>query len=266
MLHKQYLYADMDGTLLHTNKGIPPANTAAIKAFVAAGGGFSVASGRSPALAVPYLTDLPINMPAIFYNGAAVYDIATETYLHKWCIPGASMRKIVQSAIAVYPQICAEICDGRPMQLVNPNCVMDSYIIAEQQVYEYATLDSCGDCFKVLFFGEHDDLLRARDAILAADIPNISLCFSAPYYLEILPAGATKGDALRWICENFGKDITQVAAIGDFENDLELLGAAGFAAAPANAEPAVKQCADVVVAHCDDGAVADLITTHLMLA
>lgn len=264
-LHKRYLYSDMDGTLLGTDKSISPANIEAINAFVKAGGSFSVASGRSPALAEPYLGELPITLPAIFYNGAAVYDFTSCTYLQKWCIREASMRKIVQTAIAVYPEICAEICDGRPMQLVNPHCVMDRYIIAEDQEYEFASLDSCGDCFKVLFYGEHEELLKVQDAIVAAGIPEITMCFSAPYYLEILPEGATKGDALRWICENLNRDIGQTAAIGDFDNDVEMLHAAGFSAAPENAEPSVKEAADVIVAHCDDGALADLIYNHLMM-
>ncbi|WP_312644193.1 Cof-type HAD-IIB family hydrolase [Hydrogenoanaerobacterium sp.] len=264
-LLKKYLYSDMDGTLIGNDKTVSQPNINAIKEFISQGGEFSIATGRSAELALPYLTDVPLTMPGIIYNGAAVYDFKTRTYLHKWCIPEETMRRIVTTAIQIYPTVCAEICDGRPMQLVNPDCEMDIYIIAENQKYEFATLDSCGDCFKVLFYGEHDRLLEVEAALHLAGIRGISTCFSAPFYLEVLPDDASKGHALQWISENLGGDLAQTAAIGDFDNDITMLEEVGFGAAPSNARQVVKDLAQVIVAHHTESAVADLIYSHLLI-
>ena len=48
-------------------------------------------------------------------------------------------------------------------------------------------------------------------------------------------------------------------AIGDYENDIEMLNAADFGAAPQSALEQVKCAAKIITVGCDDGAVADLI-------
>ena len=40
------LVSDMDGTLLDDSSRIPPENIAAIRELIAAGGGFTIATGR----------------------------------------------------------------------------------------------------------------------------------------------------------------------------------------------------------------------------
>ncbi|MFC6930718.1 HAD family hydrolase [Actinomadura yumaensis] len=51
----------------------------------------------------------------------------------------------------------------------------------------------------------------------------------------------------------------RVAAIGDNPNDLDMIETAGLGAAVGDGDPAVRAAADIVVADCADGAVADLV-------
>ena len=107
-------------------------------------------------------------------------------------------------------------------------------------------------------------LLPVQRALSGPEFAEVVTCFSAPFYLEVLPAGASKGEALRWICADRGIDLADVAAIGDYENDLAMILTAGLGAAPANAQPAVREAADAVVAPHTEHAVADLICRYLM--
>jgi hydroxymethylpyrimidine pyrophosphatase-like HAD family hydrolase len=50
-----------------------------------------------------------------------------------------------------------------------------------------------------------------------------------------------------------------VIACGDFENDTEMLKAADVAVAPENALDSVKEVADLVLCHCQEGLIADVI-------
>lgn len=263
-LTRHYLYSDIDGTLIAGHGPVSAENLAAIRRFVAEGGRFSIATGRSAALARPFLEGVPLNMPAILFNGAAVYDFAEQRYLHRWCISHALSQRIVHTALAVYPEACAELCDEGPILLVNPDGIMDDYIVKEGQAHRRASLDECGDCFKVLFYGDHERLLPVQRALSGPEFAEVVTCFSAPFYLEVLPAGASKGEALRWICADRGIDLADVAAIGDYENDLAMILTAGLGAAPANAQPAVREAADAVVAPHTEHAVADLIRNYLM--
>jgi hydroxymethylpyrimidine pyrophosphatase-like HAD family hydrolase len=47
--------------------------------------------------------------------------------------------------------------------------------------------------------------------------------------------------------------------VGDYENDLALLGAADVAVCPGNAVDSVKAISKYMVCHCKDGALADMI-------
>lgn len=63
----------------------------------------------------------------------------------------------------------------------------------------------------------------------------------------LLPPGATKGTGLLYALEELGYSPHNVVACGDAENDRSLLDAAELAVAVANAQPALKEVADVVL-------------------
>ena len=50
-----------------------------------------------------------------------------------------------------------------------------------------------------------------------------------------------------------------VIACGDYENDIPMLKAADIAICPANAMDEVKEICDLVLCHCDEGVIADVI-------
>jgi hydroxymethylpyrimidine pyrophosphatase-like HAD family hydrolase len=55
------------------------------------------------------------------------------------------------------------------------------------------------------------------------------------------------GEGLRRLCAEIGVPIAQAVAFGDGENDMEMLKMAGIGVAMANARPAAKDAADVVL-------------------
>ena len=77
--------------------------------------------------------------------------------------------------------------------------------------------------------------------------------------LELLPLGVSKGSTLRALAARPEFEGRLLAAIGDYNNDVELLCAADVSAAPSSALPAVRAAADYVVCSNNDGAVADFI-------
>ncbi|MFN3333312.1 MAG: HAD family hydrolase, partial [Caldilinea sp.] len=71
--------------------------------------------------------------------------------------------------------------------------------------------------------------------------------------------GVDKGSGLRRLCNLLGVDIRRVMAIGDSDNDIPMLEAAGFAVAMGNAGEHVKAIADWVAPTIDeDGAAVAL--------
>lgn len=87
---------------------------------------------------------------------------------------------------------------------------------------------------------------------------------SKPYFLEINPVRATKGNALQWCAAHFGFSMENLLAFGDSLNDLSMLTAAGRGVAMANAREDVKA---LIPARClsnEQDGVADYIDKYVL--
>ena len=71
--------------------------------------------------------------------------------------------------------------------------------------------------------------------------------------------GVSKATAMRTIAEEYGIAMQDVMYIGDSGNDIPALRVAGHPIAMANSDPAVLKVAERVVAHVDEGGVADAL-------
>ena len=72
-------------------------------------------------------------------------------------------------------------------------------------IYNTALYAAHKMCIRDRVYGENAQLKEVERAI-AEEIGSdgFSCVFSAPYYLEILPADISKGDTLKWIADNLG--------------------------------------------------------------
>ena len=68
------------------------------------------------------------------------------------------------------------------------------------------------------------------------------------YAIHLKSKDVDKGTGLFRIADLMGIDASDFAAIGDSENDIQMLAAAGFGVAVGNAHPALKGAADLVTA------------------
>lgn len=77
--------------------------------------------------------------------------------------------------------------------------------------------------------------------------------------LMLLPAGISKGPAVRQAIRDLALSFHDVLALGDAENDVELFEACGWAACPGNAVPVLRDRADWIFEGQDGAAVAQAI-------
>lgn len=91
--------------------------------------------------------------------------------------------------------------------------------------------------------GDLAPLVAAHGAVA---VPNVDA-------LNLLPAGESKGTGLAWLRERLGVPRAACVAVGDGENDVAMFREAGLAVAVANATPAARAAAHLVLAE-EDGA------------
>ena len=76
---------------------------------------------------------------------------------------------------------------------------------------------------------------------------------------EILPKGASKGDLLCKMSELLNIDIKKTIAVGDYNNDVSMIKAAGLGFAVENAVDEVKEVADYITVGNNEHAIANII-------
>ena len=95
-------------------------------------------------------------------------------------------------------------------------------------------------------------LKMVRDQI--RQIPGVRVMSSAADNIEVVTPAADKGTALGMLCRALGTDLSRAAAIGDSENDLEMLRAVALPIAMGNASDAVKAiCKRETLTNAEDG-------------
>ena len=94
-----------------------------------------------------------------------------------------------------------------------------------------------------------------KDLYHDIDLHRYSAVFVSPIWLEVQPAGISKGSALTFVQKLTGIDAEETCAVGDGENDLSMFAHAARSAAVANAMRRVKKAAGETAGSCrKDGA------------
>jgi hydroxymethylpyrimidine pyrophosphatase-like HAD family hydrolase len=114
--------------------------------------------------------------------------------------------------------------------------------------------------YKVLFAQTEERLHEIIDYVeenIKADHPEIDFVVSAPVYYEMLPMNISKGSALKVMRRACNMEDYTIVAVGDYNNDIEMLEAADVGICPSNAADDVKRIADVVLdVSCEESAIA----------
>ncbi|MGH2538143.1 MAG: HAD family hydrolase [Candidatus Promineifilaceae bacterium] len=80
--------------------------------------------------------------------------------------------------------------------------------------------------------------------------------------LNVVPRGIDKGQGLRFLAAQAGYRLDEMLAIGDSDVDVPFLALAGYSAAPANANEAVKQLVAYVAPRPAAAGVADILAHY----
>ena len=258
-ISKVLLITDMDGTFLPASKRPSAENLAAVERLMAAGGRFSIATGRSLQASMQYFEQVRVNCPIIMCNGGMVYDLNENRQIYDVYLPD-SAREMVKRILAANPDVGCEclpiegVYVPQMTQMEREHCNICKVTPVECPVDEIPP-----NWYKALFAQTADrlhEVIEYADSI-SGEYPDIDLVVSAPIYYEMLPKNISKGSALKELRRACGMEDFTIVAVGDYNNDIEMLEAADVGICPSNAADDVKQIADIVLdVSCEESAIA----------
>ena len=86
---------------------------------------------------------------------------------------------------------------------------------------------------------------------------------SSEYFVEVINANYSKGTAIEFLSGYYNVPIEKTIAIGDQQNDIPMIEAAGLGIAVKNADGSLKERAAVVVPYTnEEGAVGEVIEKY----
>jgi hypothetical protein len=242
------LALDLDGTLLRPDESISERNQRAVRAAAKAGWHVILATARWFQLAERTATALGLRGPTIACSGAEVRRLGDGTDL-------MDVRLPVAFADALY-----ELCDkNRCLAWV----ALDREVLMRmngtpppglpEEIRPVGRLAGASLLVPrmVLIQGSHiteviNETLRPHWQQDVRFLTSVS-AHGKPV-LTLTGAGADKGTALAVACADIGIAPTDVVAIGDGENDIEMFRVAGASFAMGQASDVVKAAADEVTA------------------
>ncbi|WP_413112521.1 HAD family hydrolase [Thaumasiovibrio sp. DFM-14] len=248
----QAIIIDLDGTLLNDNNQICVNNIEAVQQALYEGYQVTLASGRPHQLMLPFAKQLGITAPMICCNGAYQYDVSSNSYQNVQSLSSTQLAQLLDTLILGQFDFTLYAHNGiyalkTSQHFAGLKCQMSQFDIDVQMAImpSLAELqDVCGEVYKVLVSSsDKQALCQLRDSInnvLQADL-------SIPNKLDITCLGVNKGlSALTWLSQhNLSPNLT--IAFGDGDNDISLFKAVGEPVAMANASPALRGLANLII-------------------
>lgn len=257
------LACDMDGTLFRSDLKISQRVQEAIGAAQRAGVHVVLATGRMPAAAKPFVELLHLSGPQIYYNGALVSTPQGDQIFH----------------LPVEPPVAQSVVEYARRSEMHVNAYVGDTIYVDRLTQEAEFTHQLNRVDPVPVGDLVSFLERAPTKLVIVRLPRVeegliprlarqfdgklSVSSSVPQYCEMINPEVDKGKALRALAERLGLGMDRVAAIGDGDNDLTLLRAAGVSYAMGNGTERLKALATHVVGSVEDDGVAQAIEQML---
>ncbi len=263
------IISDLDGTIIPHGGCVSEANKRAIESFLAGGGHFGIATGRTPEAAAGYLGGVAITAPSIFFNGSMLYDWQAGKVLVTKPLTQAGAPdlwpRFAAWCLERFPEACIEVYTQEDCHIISNPRYDDPRLPHEHYRYCHSDLADLADVRKTpwLKFFVCADPADLRELEREAEVFGTAACshhfYSEANYHEFVAKGVSKGSMLEAIRQMPEFSQTKIIALGDYLNDRELLEAADISIASGNAHDELKALADFTGCRAEDDLIVWLL-------
>jgi Cof subfamily protein (haloacid dehalogenase superfamily) len=252
---------DIDGTLIRGSDDTIDHVVTQLRKLKPLGIRFSVATGRTLFGAQRIIRDMSaVGMrmpPVIAYNGAVVAWPEDTAVLHRFTLPQGPVRLLLagfrRRLITPFVYTCQNRFDASTVERVygdersatRPATEFNGMPISWVESFDEVPLQDV-----VAILGQQSDpsqdIRPTVEELGQAFGDDMRITSSGNLYVEVAHPQSTKANALHVLSRQWGVLPSQIMAIGDNYNDLEMLEVCGVGVAVANAPPPVQQVAQYV--------------------
>ncbi|XP_062018796.1 endoribonuclease YBEY, chloroplastic-like isoform X1 [Rosa rugosa] len=272
----KYVFCDMDGTLLNSKSQLSSTTARALKEASSRGVKIVIATGKArPAvMRVFKMVDLAGKdgivsefSPGVYLQGLLVYGIQGQEICKRNLDPNVCREACLYSLENKVPLIafskdrCSSLFDH-------------PYVDAMHTVYHEPKAEimpsveqflAAADIQKLVFMDTAEGVSTAlRPYWSEATGDRATVVQTVPDMLELVPPGTSKGIGVKMLLDHLGITAKEIMAIGDGENDVEMLELAGLGICLSNGSEKTKAVANVIGASNDEDGAADAIYRYAL--
>jgi Cof subfamily protein (haloacid dehalogenase superfamily) len=255
------LVADVDGTLVNSDKRLTDGTRQSVERLRAAGVELAVISGRPPRGMAMLSGPLALTAPIVAFNGGMFVTPDLTNVLEQHCLPATVAAEVVatlgQAGLDVW------VYRGSDWFIRRRDA---PHVAREESTVQFApvVVDDLGgvlaNAVKIVGVGDdHALVARCEDGLRRRLGAHVSAARSQPYYLDVTHPDANKAAAVRWLSRTLAVPLVEVACIGDMPSDVLMFAVGGLSIAMGNASPEVQRCARHVTTSNDDEGFANAV-------
>ena len=244
---------DMDGTLLNSKKELLEETKQYFKNFHNKNTEtlLVLCTGRPESGIRPYLKDLGYleeNHYIISQNGANIYESQTGKRVMDAFVDSKAIQKWIELGKTHGISVMGAGVDYYYSFDEDPTEWMEFDVkIVSGKLKRITNEESLNtDFYKLLLLGDEEQLNEFETFIPQEWRNEFYVVRSQKYLIEVLTKGVNKAFGLEKLAKELNIQPSEIAAIGDAANDIEMLKYAGLAIAMGNATEEVKAISDIV--------------------
>lgn len=239
--------SDVDGTLLNSQGLISDENLAAIRAAQENGILFAIASGRFPENVYVRMQKYGLSCPIIGTNGCRITDEKLQPIFSSAMAKAAAkevMDVLFQDGVDFFMFTTHSVCTSdenlpHHSEISNPDAIKAlGFTYGHGKSEMMAGLDEPVHKFYICEGRPGTPLWQRLELI-----PGVALTQSGDNNIEVVPEGVDKASGIAMLAQHYGIPLSQVMTLGDHENDIPMLRAAGYGIAMGNATDNAKKAA-----------------------
>lgn len=240
---------DIDDTLVRFPDLPSRRVTEAVRAAVQGGATVVLVTGRAFRRARPVAQALGLDTPIVCNHGGSIRGAVDESVIYRKTMPRPFTAQVVRWLRD--RQVCLFLFDG---DLVYHDCGTEQ-VVPDFQVYTRGEQSILVDDLSrhipeeteiVLSTSpDHEHLAQVYQGARERFGGAARVMFSHPFGVDVLPHSG-KAEALAWLAERLGVSQEEVMAVGDGQNDADMLAWAGLGVAMGDGDAAARAAADVI--------------------
>lgn len=271
------LVFDVDGTLTNDDKKIDPRTKASIQEAMRQGIHIVISSGRNKEGCRFIYEELELEKGSHFLsliNGQQIYEFQTKQYINDRLLEkedvlqikkiakkyGCLARFTIDNDAYFYGSILSYIKEG--IRLLRKRKKKGSMVKGTK--YKTHWFSKGKSSFNKVVFFQSPSFFKEKRIQIQNDLLDYECMMIASYWMEIMPKGVNKGNALKIICERNSIPMESVVAFGDAQNDISMLKEAGIGVAMGNAFSDVKDIADYITLSNNDNGIGIFIDEKVL--